>query len=190
VLLISDPRDVVASYIKSRAEVTADDIGLPQQAALYDELDAAGVAPLVIDAGDFLRRPEAHLRALCDWLGIDFTDRMLHWPKGPRDSDGIWAPHWYTHVWESTGFEAPAERDVVLSGQAADVAAACRPHYDRLYAKRLTSVRFSRELFVGDVPTPPTDARNTAVPDHRGSRTSASDPSKPPNPTIHPYVRP
>ena len=39
--------------------------------------------PPVIDAGDFLRGPEAHLRWLCDWLGIAFTDRMLHWPAGP-----------------------------------------------------------------------------------------------------------
>ena len=45
VLLIRDPREVVASYIKSRASVTADDIGLPQQVALYEELSAAGVAP-------------------------------------------------------------------------------------------------------------------------------------------------
>ena len=59
VLLIRDPREVVASYIKSRATVTAEDIGLPQQVALYDELSAAGAAPPVIDAGDFLRAPEA-----------------------------------------------------------------------------------------------------------------------------------
>ena len=137
VLLIRDPREVVASYIKSRATVTADDIGLPQQIALYDELDAAGAAPPIIDAGDFLRNPEGYLRALCDWLGIQFTDRMLHWPKGPRDSDGIWAPHWYAHVWESTGFEAPVAREVVLSGEAAAVAEACRGHYERLYALRM-----------------------------------------------------
>jgi hypothetical protein len=137
VLLIRDPREVVASYIKSRAEVTADDIGLPQQVELYDELAAAGAPPPIIDAGDFLRAPEAHLRALCDWLGIDFTDRMLHWPKGPRDSDGSWAPHWYAHVWESTGFEAPVAHAVQLSGNAAEVAEACRPHYERLHARRM-----------------------------------------------------
>ena len=52
----------------------------------------------MIDAGDFLRDPEAHLRWLCDWLGIEFTDRMLPWPAGPRDSDGVWAPYWYDAV--------------------------------------------------------------------------------------------
>ena len=137
VLLIRDPREVVASYVKSRASVTAQDIGLPQQVALYEELSASGEPPPVIDSGDFLRAPEAHLRALCAWLGIAFTPRMLHWPRGPRASDGIWAPHWYAHVWESTSFEAPAPREIELSGAAAEVAEECRPHYERLYALRM-----------------------------------------------------
>jgi len=137
VLLIRDPREVVASYVKSRTTVTAQDIGLPQQVALYDELSAAGQAPPIIDSGDFLRAPEAHLRALCLWLGIEFSPRMLRWPKGPRASDGIWAPHWYAHVWESTGFEQPSPRDIDLSGPAARVAEECRPHYERLHALRM-----------------------------------------------------
>jgi hypothetical protein len=137
VLLIRDPREVVASYVKSRAAVTAQDIGLPQQVALYEELSAASEAPPVIDSGDFLQAPEAHLRALCAWLGIEFTPRMLRWPSGRRASDGIWAPHWYAHVWESTGFETPAPREIELSGLAAEVAEECRPHYERLYALRM-----------------------------------------------------
>lgn len=137
VLLIRDPREVVASYLKSRASVAPEDIGLPQQAALYDELRDAGATPPIIDAGEFLRAPEAHLRTLCEWLGIEFSGRMLHWPKGTRASDGIWAPHWYAHVWDSTGFEVPVEREITLSGEAAGVAEACRPHYMRLHALRM-----------------------------------------------------
>ena len=38
VFLIRDPSDVVASYIKSRATVTAADIGLQQEAELFDEV--------------------------------------------------------------------------------------------------------------------------------------------------------
>ena len=136
VLLIRDPREVVASYVKSRAHVEPDDIGLRQQVELYEELAEGGDAPPV-DSGDFLRAPEAHLRALCDWLGIPFSERMLRWPKGPRASDGIWAPHWYAHVWESTGFEHPQPRALELSDAAARVADACRPHYERLHALRL-----------------------------------------------------
>jgi hypothetical protein len=138
VLLIRDPAEVVASYVKSRATVTPEDIGLPQQARLFDELaDRAGVAPPVIDAADFLKAPEAHLRALCAWLRIEFTDRMLAWPAGPRASDGVWAPHWYDAVWRSTGFEPWRPRDVAVSGDAARVADACRPAYEQLHAHRL-----------------------------------------------------
>ena len=138
VLLIRDPAEVVASYVKSRATVTPEDIGLPQQARLFDELAGRnGVAPLVLDANDFLRAPEAHLRALCARLGIPFTGRMLAWPAGPRDSDGVWAPHWYAAVWASTGFEPWRPREVRLEGEAARVAEACRPAFEELHSHRL-----------------------------------------------------
>ena len=136
VLLIRDPREVVASYIRSRAEVTADDIGLRQQIRLYDEIAATGAAPLVIDAADFLSRPEAYLRALCEHFGLGFTEKMLSWPPGPRDTDGVWGPHWYDAVWRSTGFAPYRPRDAQLTGAAADVAAECLPLYERLHAVR------------------------------------------------------
>ena len=124
--------------LKSRAAVTPEDIGLPQQLQLFDELaERSGAPPPVIDAGDFLRAPEAHLRALCARLGIAFTERMLHWPPGPRDSDGIWAPHWYAAVWASTGFEPWRARDVQLDAGASRVADACLPAYESLRAHRL-----------------------------------------------------
>ena len=61
VMLIRDPREVLASYVRSRADVTPDDLGLPQQTKLYDELVTAAMPPPVIDARDFLLRPEAYL---------------------------------------------------------------------------------------------------------------------------------
>ena len=80
VLLVRDPGEVVASYVRSREACEPEDIGLLQQARLLDVLPAD--TP-VVDAGDFLRDPEGYLRWLCDWLGLDFTDRMLSWPAGP-----------------------------------------------------------------------------------------------------------
>ncbi len=139
VMLIRDPAEVVSSYLKSRATVAPDDIGLPQQGLLFDLLcDRTGETPVVIDADDFLRAPEAHLRALCVRLGIAFTPRMLTWPAGPRDSDGVWAPYWYEAVQRSTGFETWRPRDVTLSGDALKVAECCRPIYERLRAHRMT----------------------------------------------------
>src|SRR4051795_13459165 len=58
VLLIRDPAEVIASYVRSRANVTADDIGVVPLTELYDQL---GADVPVIDAADFLRAPEQHL---------------------------------------------------------------------------------------------------------------------------------
>ncbi len=134
VLLIRDPAEVVASYLRSRADVVAEDIGLVQQTELYDDLE--GAVP-VIDAVDFLREPEGYLRWLCAHVGIDFTDRMLRWPPGPRDSDGVWAPYWYDAVLASTGFEPYRRHEVELSGAARVAVDRSRPHYERLHAMRV-----------------------------------------------------
>ncbi|MCW2836061.1 MAG: family hydrolase [Marmoricola sp.] len=134
VLLIRDPTEVVASYVRSRETCEPEDIGLLQQVPLLAALPDDSP---VIDAGDFLRDPEAHLRWLCDWLSIPFTGRMLSWPAGLRDSDGVWAPHWYDAVARSTGFEPWRPRDVELNPHDAAVAETCRPAYEELHEMRL-----------------------------------------------------
>lgn len=136
VLLIRDPREVVASYVRSRAHVEPDDIGLMQQVRLYDDLSGQGQAPLVIESADLLGAPETYLRALCGWLSLPFTESMLAWPPGPRDSDGVWARYWYETVRQSTGFEPFVTREVQLVGHEAEVADACRPAYERLHRLR------------------------------------------------------
>jgi hypothetical protein len=135
VLLIRDPGEVVASYVRSREACEPADIGLLQQVRL---LDAWSETPPVVDAGDFLRDPERHLRWLCAWLDVPFTTDMLTWPPGPRDSDGVWAPHWYDAVRRSTGFEPWRPRAVDLSPHDAAVVDACRDAYRTLHALRLT----------------------------------------------------
>lgn len=137
VLLIRDPAEVVASYVRSRETCEPDDIGLQQQQRIADELVTAGRLAPVIDAGDFLRQPEGYLRWLCAWAGLDFTPAMLSWPAGPRESDGVWAPYWYADVQRSTGFQPWRPREIHLSEHDAAVAAACRPAYDDLHALRV-----------------------------------------------------
>lgn len=136
VFLIRDPSLVVASYVKSRAEVVPGDIGLLQQVELFDRVaQHLGSAPPVVDAERFLKAPEAQLRQLCGALGVDFTPRMLSWPPGPRASDGVWAPHWYDAVWKSTGFEPWRDKRAPLPAVLQAVADACRPAYERLLAR-------------------------------------------------------
>jgi hypothetical protein len=115
------------------------ELGFEQQARLFDHLcDRLGAVPPVIDASDVLADPRGVLSALCARLGIAFSERMLHWPPGPRASDGVWAPYWYRTVERSTGF-APRddERHPRLSDFQQRLAESCRPHYERLAGFRL-----------------------------------------------------
>jgi hypothetical protein len=127
--LIRDPRSLLASYARVRSAPTLDDLGLRQQARLFEEFGGP-----VIDSADLLAAPEGALRALCAALGVPFTPAMLSWPPGPRDSDGVWAPYWYESVWRSTGFRPPAPSVAPprLDPALEPLLEQCLPFYERL----------------------------------------------------------
>jgi hypothetical protein len=131
-LLIRDPGEVVASYVLARKQCTPEDIGLTHQWALYQRFAAIGVAPPVIDAAAFLKSPEAHLRWLCNWAGVEFMNTMLNWPAGPRSTDGVWATYWYGAVLASTTFQPWRPRELSLSPEQRLVADSCRDVYREL----------------------------------------------------------
>jgi hypothetical protein len=136
--LIRDPEYVVRSYSSKRDTVSPDDIGMRRQLELYQEISSiTGQDIPVIDATRFLVDPETALRRLCQRLAIPFSKRMLHWPRGRRASDGVWAPHWYEAVERSTGFRAAASPAVTLSPRQQAVADEAREYYDVLLAKSL-----------------------------------------------------
>ena len=136
--LIRDPEQVVASFTIQRPDAAAWELGFEQQARLFDYVyDRLGQAPPVIDAADVLKDPRGTLGALCGKLGISFSERMLSWPPGPRASDGVWAPHWYAAVERSTGFAPYRPRAGRLTAFQQRLADVCRPHYERLAARRL-----------------------------------------------------
>ena len=129
--LIRDPAEVIASYLRMMPTVNEHDIGIARQAALFREITAAtGEAPLVIDAADVLRNPGAALASLCHALDIEFLpDAMLCWPPGPRDSDGVWAPHWYREVEKSTGFRQYRPTTPELPKKYHQLATEAQQHY-------------------------------------------------------------
>ena len=136
--LIREPEAVISSYSAVRANVRVADIGFVQQVELYDAVtDMTGEAPLVIDSTEFLKRPEAHLRAWCVRLGIPFEATMLSWPAGARDTDGVWARHWYSAVNQSTGFSPPIASRYDLDAQGQALVDAVQPHYEYLFERRL-----------------------------------------------------
>jgi hypothetical protein len=90
-----------------------------------------------VDAADVLRDPPGMLAALCAALGLDWDPAMLHWPPGRRDTDGVWAPHWYAAVESSTGFAPPTERPATVPDHLHDLLTQARPYYEALAHHRI-----------------------------------------------------
>ena len=130
--LVRDPAQVVASYAKVRGEPTLADLGYVQQAEIF----RAHGGP-VVDAADVLRDPPGVLARLCAALGIGYDPAMLTWPVGRRETDGVWAPHWYAAVEASTGFGAYDPMPAEVPRRLRPLVEAAQPYYDELAAHRL-----------------------------------------------------
>ncbi|HEV2213162.1 MAG TPA: HAD family hydrolase [Gammaproteobacteria bacterium] len=136
--LIRAPEAVVASFTKTRPDAALWELGFEQQLRIFEHVRRrSGTAPTVLDAEDVLRNPAGMLRALCARLKLAFGERMLRWPAGPRDTDGVWAKHWYAAVERSTGFEEYRPNRPQLDAFQTQLAAQCRPYYETLAAHKL-----------------------------------------------------
>jgi hypothetical protein len=133
VLLIREPQEMLTSLAKVTPHPTLADTGLPQQMELLDRL---GNIP-VIDAKDVLNDPAGMLLAMCNAVGLPYTDAMLSWPPGPRDTDGVWAPYWYDAVNASTGFQPYKPKNAPVPAELRSVVRECDALYQQLYAHRL-----------------------------------------------------
>lgn len=138
--LIREPREMLTSLIEVTPEPSIEDTGLPQQVRLFRRTrERSGEPPPVVDARDVLEDPPGVLARLCQALGVQWTDRMLSWDPGPRESDGVWAKHWYASVEESAGFRPYRPKPDRVPGRLAQVHAACDDLYGELREHRLTS---------------------------------------------------
>ncbi|MFK8043228.1 HAD family hydrolase [Congregibacter sp.] len=140
--LIREPRRIIASYARVRSEFTLEELGFTQQAALFDrECDRLGKVPPVLDAAMTLANPAGVLSQLCSLVSVPFSDAMLSWPKGPRDSDGVWAPYWYDSVWASSGFAPPSKAasnvEQTLTTSQSEMCAQAEVMYERMLTHAL-----------------------------------------------------
>ena len=136
--LIRDPREMLTSLVKITPTPGIEDTGLPQQVEVFDRVRKhTGRIPPVLDSKDVLEDPQRLLTLLCAELGIEFSEDMLIWPAGRRETDGIWARHWYQAVEASTCFSRYKPKPDPVPAGMEDLHAQCVEYYDRLYTHRL-----------------------------------------------------
>lgn len=137
VLLTRDPCEMLPSLAEQLPQPSLQDTGLEEQVAVLEREQAAGRAPLVLDAREVLRDPEGVLRQICDRLALSFEPSMLQWPAGPVPEDGVWAEHWYGSVHRSTGFRPYEPKTDPFPERLRPLLRECAPLYDRLRAHAL-----------------------------------------------------
>lgn len=136
--LIREPREMLTSLIKNVPNAKLPDTGLPQQVELFEsERRRLGATPPVLDARDVLENPRGLLEALCRQIGVPFMTEMLSWPPGRRETDGIWAPHWYAAVEKSTSFEPYRPKNEPVPDALRGLLSECEQHYRQLHGNRL-----------------------------------------------------
>lgn len=130
IFLIRDPKQLIASYAQVIDNPTMRDIGVQHEYELFEKI--ADEKTIVIDSGLLLQNPESVLRQACEKIGVKFEPEMLRWNAGPKEYDGIWAPHWYANVHRSTGFEKQATSDRPLPKKLEALNETASTYYQKL----------------------------------------------------------
>lgn len=132
VLLIRDPKQLIASFAQVITRPTLQDIGLKHEADMLDYLVENGQPPIVIDSNDILQTPKAGLSKLCLSIGISFEEEMLSWKQGPIPEDGVWAKYWYKNVHNSKGFAKQKTSERPLPTHCEELYEEALPYYKKL----------------------------------------------------------
>jgi hypothetical protein len=138
VFLLRHPRHMLTSLVRILPQPGLPDTGLPQQVEIFNHVRRrAGKVPPVIDAREVLSDPPRLLRMLCDAVDVEFNEAMLSWPPGRRDTDGVWAKHWYSAVEKSTTFEPYRSKQETIPEQLNAILAKAEELYFYLHEHRL-----------------------------------------------------
>ena len=137
IFLVRDPREMITSLTKTIPNPTIDETGLPQQLELFESLCDAGDSPIILDSKDILIDPRRMLATLCKHLEIPFYEEMLSWPAGQRDSDGIWASHWYASVEASTEFALWKRKEEQVPAEFESLCLECEDIYLQLAERKM-----------------------------------------------------
>jgi hypothetical protein len=136
--LIRHPGEVLPSLDEKYERPKLLDTGYPQQVEIFDYIRRlTGHVSPILDSRDILQNPRGLLAKLCEVLGIAFQERMMSWAPGIRETDGVWAKHWYNAVEKSTGFQPYLPKNKTLPEHLRALYGECLPYYEHLHALRL-----------------------------------------------------
>ena len=130
--LIRDPKEVIHSYLKKNILNDSSDIGFTNQKKIFKLIKKINKNPIVINAYDLSNNPKKVLKILCKKLKISFSNKMLNWPIGQRDSDGIWEKIWYKNVQLSTNFQKFKKEKIDIPIKYQDIYAECVEIFEEL----------------------------------------------------------
>ena len=128
--LIRDPAKVIVSYIKKNTLRSIKDIGFEKLYQIFKLLNSK--KPIVINSDYLLNNPEKYLKILCQKLNLSFDDKMLNWPKGFRDSDGIWSKVWYQDVISTTTFNSNNSKEYKVPKKFENIYKECQKIYEEI----------------------------------------------------------
>ena len=131
--LIRHPKEVIISYSKQAPINEIADLGFVQQVNIFKKIKTiTGKTPFVFDARDILINPEEQLKKMCENININFSSKMLKWPKGERKTDGVWSPYWYKNVINSNSFFPYKSSQEEVPLKYKNLLSKCLSYYDYL----------------------------------------------------------
>jgi hypothetical protein len=149
--LIRHPRETIASYHLMNPSAPLEKIGFESLHEIFTSVSGlTGRSPVVVDAGDLMRRPAEVVAAYCARVGIPFVPEALSWQPADRAE---WSPsrRWHADVAASARFGEMADPDAADAPDAPDARDVARhpvlgaylrhhlPYYAMLHARRLTA---------------------------------------------------
>eukprot|EP00040_Diaphanoeca_grandis_P019935 m.105637 g.105637 ORF g.105637 m.105637 type:complete len:556 (-) comp27664_c0_seq1:47-1714(-) len=165
VFLIRDPVKQLSSWNVVGHRATLDEVGIMEQYRLIALLREMGKDPIIVDSDLLKMNPKVVLSELCQRLGLEFDERMLTWPTGPKECDGVWAYHWYKTAHTTTGFSNYANAKLFPPSYMG-LLSACMPLYKHMRASVLGSDT-SLQCALDSPTSSDRDMKTTPLPDER-----------------------
>jgi hypothetical protein len=133
VLLIRNPKQLIASFHQVIPNPKMEEVGIKKQWELFQQTKNT----IVLDTNEVLKNPRIVLTELCARLDIPFSEEMLAWKPGAIEADGIWAKHWYKNVHNSSGFSIQKTSDRELPVSCEPLYKESLPYYKELFSNAI-----------------------------------------------------